>query len=350
MTAAQRSSAAQKAWETMRARGYVGGKRPPAPPKKKIKLEPQAPIKMPKKNGEVTAEEMMLQTITLLVTIHGIGNYRKIDTESLNITDAQTDKEVNKDWIGVHKKLMNADELKKIQAIGNKARSYIFSRALPHSLKVGIYLLPRTFEEEMEEKLSEFQNEMKPLIESLANKLPEYKKEAKKEQGAQYNESQWPSAEKIRSAFRIQWRFLYIDSAKGLTKAIYERERQKAEAEWAETRQIVQQTLRTQLSAMVDYMVDRLTPTDGRTKIFRSGCLDKLNEFLGTFDARNITNDVQMKVLVDKARSLVKHADVESIRTNEELRDYALHGFETIKTLLDPMIQNKPHRTIILED
>lgn len=342
-------NAAAKAWETRRAKANQSA---PAP-KKKIKLVPQEPIKMPKKPEPATAAEMMLRTVVLLITVNGIGNYRKVDPDSLNITDVETDKTVNKEWFGTHKKLMKAPELKKIQSICNKAKAYVFKLALPWSLKSGIYLLPREFQEELNTKLIEFQAELKPQIEGLADRLPEYKKEAKREQGHQFNENQFPTAAKIRSAFRITWRFLHIDSAQGLSKELYEQERKKAEEEWGETRDIIQTMLRTQLSEMVNHLVDKLTPVNSPSgplrKIFKAGSIDNLNQFLSSFDARNITNDAQLKVLVDQAKRLIKDADPETLRTNEEVCDYTRHGFETIKLLLDPMIITKPRRHIELD-
>lgn len=338
-------SAAEKAWATRRAKATGT----PAPAKK-IKVAPQEPIVMPKKPTPATVEEMMMRTIVLLVTVNGIGNYRKVDPDSINITDATTNKDVDKSWFGTHRKLMRAPELKKIQSICNKAKAFIFKLALPFSLKSGIYLLPVEFQEELNTKLLEFQAELQPHIEGLAKRLPQYKQEAKSEQGKQFKDDDFPTAAKIRNAFRITWRFLFIDSAKGLTKELYEQERKKAEEEWGETRELVQQMLRAQMAEMVNHLVDKLTPTpDGLRKIFKKGSIDNLNQFLTTFDARNITNDAQLKVLTDKARNLIKDVDPEVLRTNQEVCAYTLHGFETIKLLLDPMIINKPRRAIELE-
>ena len=94
-------------------------------------------------------------------------------------------------------------------------------------------------------------------------------------------------------------------------------------------------------------MVDRLKPdTDGRPKTFKESSVGKMQQFLETFDARNITDDAQLKVLVERARSLVVKADAEMLRTDDSVRDYVRTGFETIKNLLDPMVVRKKHRSI----
>jgi hypothetical protein len=102
---------------------------------------------------------------------------------------------------------------------------------------------------------------------------------------------------------------------------------------------------------MVNHMVEKLKPdTDGKAKIFRESSIEKLSDFLSTFETRNITNDVQMKILVDKAKNLIGKADAGMLREDKTVRDYVRHGFETIKCLLDPMVANKPHRSIRVED
>jgi hypothetical protein len=340
-------NAADKAWATRRNKA----KQPAPPPKKKVVLKPQEPIVMPKQVPTASVEEMMLRTVVLVITINGIGNRRKVDPDSINVTDSSTNEDVNKEWLGVTKKLMNAPELKKIAGICSKAKQCVTTRALPSFIKQGVYLLPKEFDEETDTKLKAFQAEMQPHIEELASNLPEYKKEAKKEQGTQFREDQFPTAAQIRTAFRINWRFLYVDSAKGLSKALAEEERRKSEEAWKETRETIQQVLRANLSDMVNHMVDRLSPNEhGEKHIFRDSAVTKFQDFLATFDARNITNDAQMKILVDKAKSLIANTNTETLRTDQDTRDYVLHGFETIKTLLDPMIVNKPHRAIRLEE
>jgi hypothetical protein len=349
-------AAALKAWETMRSKGIVPGK--PKPPRPKLKLVPHTPIKMPKQVGVVSASQMMARTVVLVLTISGIGNRRKVNLDAINIT-AKNDKQkaqqqIDDQWLGVTKKLFDSEELDEITSIGNEARQWVENRALPSHIKKGVYLLPIDFIEETNTKLKEFEARRKPLVEKMIRRLDEHKAEAKARLRDLFDEDQYPTPNQLRAAFSIRWRFVYVDSAKNLeavSKEIYEEERKKAEASWAETRETIKQLLRTQLSEMVNHLVDKLkTDTDGKVKIFRESSIGKMEEFLGTFDARNIVNDQQMKILVDKAKSLIKTADVERLRTDKSVRDYVRHGFETIKVLLDPMVVDKPHRRIIVED
>ena len=337
MTAQERSSAAKKAWDTIRARKLN--------PPKMTKLEP---IKLPKQSAPVSASEMMLRTVVLVLTFNGIGNRRKIATSQINVGEA------DKEWINATKQLMDAEELEKIQSLYGEERRFVESRVLPHFIKRGVYLLPIDFVEEVEAHLVAGEQKLQPLVNSLVHRRDELIAEAKTRLKNLFNVEDYPTIGELRSAFKFTWRFVHVDSAKSLesvSKELYEKERKKAEADWADTRETIQQLLRSNMNEMVTHLIDRLTPdAEGHPKMFKQGSIDKLSEFLQTFDARNITNDVQMKVLVDKAKGLLKGSDAEMLRSNDDVRQYVCHGFNTIKTLLDPMVVVKPTRRIVLED
>ncbi len=359
-TAAQKSMrrlAALKAWETIRARRHL----PTPKPRPRPKMEPHKKIVLPKQDKSVSAGEMMLKTVVLVLTFNGIGNRRKVQSDEFQVASAPNAKDDN--WFNTTKKLLDAEELEKITSLYGEHRRFVESRALPSMIKKGVYLLPLDFVEEVNARLKQGEKDLEPLVESMVKKLNTYISEAKarlskvkvgNEVKNFFNEDDYPTGKELRAAFKLTWRFVYVDSAKNLeavSKEVYEEERAKAEAAWAETRETIKQLLRTQLSEMVDHLVTRLEPDEsGKKKIIRDDSTNKLQEFLQTFDSRNITNDTAMKVLVDKAKGLIKTADADMLRTDKTVRDYVRHGFETIQTLLSGMVTDKPHRSIRLED
>ncbi len=362
-TAAQKSIrhlAALKAWATMRAR--KGQPAPvPKPVRPRPKMEPHKKIVLPKQERPVSANELLLRTVVLILTFNGIGNRRKVQSDEFQA--ASTPNAKNDNWFNTTKKLLDAEELEKITSLYGELHRFVESRALPSMIKKGVHLLPLDFIEEVNARLKQGEKDLEPLVESMVKKLNTYIAEAKArlskvKVGDQvknfFNEDDYPTGKELRAAFKLTWRFVYVDSAKNLeavSKEIYEEERAKAEAAWAETRETIKQLLRTQLSELVDHLVTRLTPDEsGKKKIIRDDSTNRLQEFLTTFDSRNIVNDVQMKILVDQAKNLLKTADADMLRTDKTVRDYVRHGFETVQTLLSGMVVDKPHRSIKLED
>jgi hypothetical protein len=78
--------------------------------------------------------------------------------------------------------------------------------------------------------------------------------------------------------------------------------------------------------------------------------LEKVNDFLETFKARNLTGNERLQALVDKAKGLLKGVDAESVKADDEFRKRVCDRFSELKSTLDGMIVTKPTRRIVLED
>jgi len=337
-------SPAQKAWVTRR-----NGTPKPAP-RPRPKLEPQVKIKLPAEVETVSSNDMILRTVVFSLTFSKIGNRRKIDNALFEFS-GEAAGEVDKESVNATKKLIESEELDQINSLYGELSRYVQTRALPSHIKRGVYLLPKVFDDEVNGEVKNCETKVEPIVESLVSKLALLKKEAKQRLGPLYNEDDYPTAAELRAAFNIRARTWKIDSADGLSQERDREEREKTKADWAETRETIKLVMRTQMKEMVDHLVERLSPNEhGEKKSFRENMLPKFSEFLSVFDARNITNDVQMKVLVERAKSLVTKADTELLRNDEVVRDYIRSGFENIKTLLDPMVAKKAHRSIRIED
>lgn len=340
-------SPAKKAWLTMKAKyGPTGRKAaaPPAPPKVKKVMPKHEPIKLPKPKP-ASAQEMAGRTLVFILTFRGIGNRRKVDTSNITI-------DADKEWIGVSKKLIDAPQLKAISSLDGEARRYAESLALPSTIKKGVYLMPTSLVEQVDEKLASYVTRRKVLVNELIVGYAELISEAKTRLKNLFNQSDYPTPDFLKNAFQLNWRFVSVNPPDRTmaSEKIFAKEMQKAEAEWAKTREMIQQALRANLAEMVDHLSQKLASTDGKKKVFKENSIAKLTDFLGTFDARNITNDVQLKVLVDKAKLLLRDTDAETLRNDEDIRDYVAGGFESIKKALEPMIINKPIRAIHLEE
>ena len=224
-------SPAKKAWLTRKANAEN-----PKPVKPRPKMEPHAPIKLPKDVKLVSAAEIMIRTTVLGLTFSGIGNRRKISNDQIEVTEgAARNKqrvEVDKGWINATKQLLDAEELNQITSLYGELRRYVEARALPSHIKKGVYLLPVSFSEDVNTRLKAGQGELAPLVESIVGRLDTLKKESKQRLAELYDEDDYPTAAELRAAFRIHWRFWNVDSAKNLeavSKEVYEEERKKAE-------------------------------------------------------------------------------------------------------------------------
>lgn len=350
-------NAAQKAWVTRRKMQNL----PPKPP---LVLKPIGKIVLPKevKIKTVSADRMFVKTAVFVLTTNAIGNHRQAKGDFGEnvfrvVADATTESVKKKNPFNTTKELMEAPELDEIFSLYGELRRFVETRTLPLAGLRSARLLPNEFDEEVNARVVETREKIEPLVEQLAKNLPRYKAEAKirlskvkvgNEIKNFYNEDDYPTAAQIRASFNISARSYKIDSAGGLSKKREKEEREKLAADWVETRDTIKLLLRTQMKEFVDHLVGRLSPNiHGEKQTFHVSSLEKFNDFLNTFNVKNLPDDDQLKVLVDKAKGIMSQTtDVELLRTNNELREYVHHGFSTIQTLLGPMIGKPVHRKI----
>ena len=92
-------------------------------------------------------------------------------------------------------------------------------------------------------------------------------------------------------------------------------------------------------------MRDRLKDgPDGKPLRFKETTVSNLVAFLGSFDFRNVTDDTELKALVDKAREMLVGVSADDLRTTADVRAKVQQGMADLAAELDTMIVKKPGR------
>jgi len=87
-----------------------------------------------------------------------------------------------------------------------------------------------------------------------------------------------------------------------------------------ETRELAMAALREEFAGIVSHMAERLSgEQDGKPKRFKSSMLQKMHDFLDSFDEMNLFNDESLADLVGQARTIVSDLSVETLRKNPKL-------------------------------
>ena len=77
---------------------------------------------------------------------------------------------------------------------------------------------------------------------------------------------------------------------------------------------------------------------------------DRLLEFLDTFSKKDVANDEELRVLVEQTRDLLQGQDIATLRKDQNLRDLVRERMESVKVVLDSMVEDAPTRQIVLRD
>lgn len=290
-------------------------------------------------------------TIFLDLHISLPGFRRKMRPEDVMAEDETIDPNM----LHLSKDLLDTSALSEIVGERDKLKRWLKTRALPCKVfRGGMVLLPLSMVEEVDERVGEFIERFNVLRDKLLIAYEGHKQDAEKRLGEHYNAEEYPSLNRLANSFDVQagWRTFDIPAAlKTLKRSLYEREREKVKLEWAEASEDIKLALRESLAGLVAHFVDRLGIDDqGNKATFRGATLDKLKDFLGTFEARNLTGDDELADLARQAKDVLRGVEPDALRKQDTTRDRVRGDFEKIKAQLDLMLAPAKRRRFAGEE
>jgi len=292
-------------------------------------------------------QELAANTCCFEVHMRSFGFRKKIDAnELLNEKDRQKEEQVSASAVAASKMLIEKTMLAQITKADNKFRTWIRSRAVYSTIVGdGMYLLPSALIEEVDAALAAFIAERQELVEAFIAEYPNLKDAQRLKLGRLYKESDYPTIEEIRSGFAVESRYVTLSVPEQLavfSEQIFAREREKMERQWQTAFGEIREAMRAGFLDLVNHMVDRLgNDADGKPRIFRDSLVENLADFLGTFQARNLTDDDQLAALVEEARGYLKGVTPKRIRESKSFRSNMAKSFNGIKERLDTMVTTR---------
>ena len=107
----------------------------------------------------------------------------------------------------------------------------------------------------------------------------------------------------------------------------------------------IQQVMRASLLELVSHLRDPLgDQPDGKPQRLRESTLQKLRDFLGTFDLRNVVDDQDLKEQVDKARTLLEGVSTDALRNMPLIRARVREGMAELATQMDALAGDRVSR------
>jgi hypothetical protein len=100
------------------------------------------------------------------------------------------------------------------------------------------------------------------------------------------------------------------------------------------------------MSQMIETMNRQLAPPDEdcRRRRVYSTSIDRLSDFLRTFDARNVAGDDELQSLVVRATAILDGVTFETVKTDEAVRSNLAAGFQQISEALSPLVETAVRR------
>lgn len=297
---------------------------------------PQLPNLSESPAGPDIASKAML----LRVRFGLLGNSRKVSNSAVSV-------DADKDLIRVSKTLLDSKELSAIRKLDGELRKYIYNTCLP-GFDEGLYFLPFGLIETMENKIKRFQAERVQLVDIFLLAYDDLCRDAEERLRGVYRAADYPSVDEVRAKFTFSWhywKFGVPGELEGMSKEIFDRERDKQAALMRDAAEEIKAVMRGTMAELVDHLRERLTTDkDGKQKVFRDTAVTNIQDFLDTFDLRNVTDDAELSGLVQRARILVTGQNPQALRDFDGLRANIREGMTEIAAKLETLVADKPTR------
>lgn len=289
-----------------------------------------APITVPITDPGV---DLAKKTVCIKVRLSTMGNTRKVST-------SQIEADADKDLLQVSKRLVASAELKAVGRFDGEIRRFLYNICLP--FEIAIHLLPIAALETVEFRLRQFAEDRKQLVAAFINAYPSLCQDAAKRLRGLYNPADYTPVEDVAREFAFSWQYVSFgvpDQLKGISREVWEQEREKAAQRMAEASAEIQLVLRESMAKLVQHMAERLNEgPDGKPIRFKESTVSNLVEFLTNFEFRNVTDDGELQALVAQARHLLQGVSADDLRATGDLRAKVQQGMAGIAAQLDTML------------
>ena len=265
----------------------------------------------------MTAEIQSITDKAVFLSIHfnRFGNTRKIASSKVNM-------DVDKRRIGVTKRLLASDSLQAITRLDYEVLRYIESRCLP--FEKGIHALPIGLVEEVDEQLRKFREQRDQLIDAFLTEYPTLLEEARVPLGVLFDQKDYATVNEARDEFGMRWNYLSLATPGVLaemSEGLFAEERQKIRDKMAESYQEWRDLLRVAMADLVKRLSESTTPgADGKTRKLTDSSVNRLQDFLNTFNLRNVCDDRELQVICNQLKNVMRGITVEQLRESESLK------------------------------
>jgi hypothetical protein len=290
-------------------------------------------------------EDLARRTVCIKVERHRLGN-------SNIVSPSQGEVDTDKALIRVSKFLWESKEYAAIRNFDGEITRYLEDTCLP--FERAIHLCPLSLLKQVDAKMHEFAERRCEFVEEFVAVYPELCQSAPERLRSLHNPLDYPPVEQVRAAFSFTWRYVSFgvpDQLREISTEIWAEEREKASQIMTEAVSEVQQVMRAAMAELVQHMRDRLQDgPGGKPARFHQTTVSKLVSFLDTFELRNVTNDAELKSLVDQAKALLSGVSIKDLKTAAELRTQVRDGMADIAAQLDALIVRKGTRKLRLDE
>lgn len=325
------------------------------PPRKKTPAKRPGPgIKPIETVSPELAQRIAEQTCVLEVHRSEPGFQKKIDS---SIVLNGPNEAVDPKRLYVTKALVDNKDIKELSKHRTKFFDTLAAMSLPSGLLTignGQYLISTDSILPVKAMIDTYLSERAALLDDFEVRYPEIIEAAKERLGPLFNATDYPPFPQIRSGYNTTYRFIsntVPEAIARVSEELYEAEQARILNLCAGEVTFIQNNLRERFLDVVEHFGSRLgiDEATGKPRRFHGSNIEHLKDFVATFKQMNLTGDIVLEELADKALALVSDTDPAKVRSDADFRAELEKGFNEIKAAADKLVVERK-RKVILED
>lgn len=299
-----------------------------------------------------TGDDISSKALHLKLEFHKLGNSRKVKTSQISVNGETEDNKTDKSLVRVSKKLLDSPELKAIGSADSELKSYLQLMVLPFD--TGVRLVPFKAVEEVTKKLRIHARKRELLVDAFIGVYQQEIERARTRLGPLFSELDYPSTETVKAEFSFAYQFINYGAPTELQRInpdIFEEEREKAAVALREATEEIKAMMRATVAGLVEKLTEALTPAEGgKKKKLYDTTVTNLQDWLKTFDLRNVTDDRELARIVQRAKDVISGVDMERIRNSETFKMSVRQDMEEVGKLLKPLVTSNVRKLRLSEE
>ena len=240
-----------------------------------------------------------------------LGTWKRVD---IDVTNGKALSEVRSS-----KRLLKSESIASMRKLNYKVRSMLSKHSLNSLFRPGVYVVPLDYVETVDSELQSAVDELATIKESLKAEWQDVIAEAHTRLGDLFNPSDYCSADVAASQYTMSYRYVPIATTPDILKHIasdtYKADLERSQKETEKELQAFRDNLRIALLGIIDNMRATLTKPDGDKRVFGQRFFKRLDEFLGTFGTKNLSDDGALADVVTQLRQVANGVDVNELKT-----------------------------------
>jgi hypothetical protein len=293
---------------------------------------------------------ILARSVALILHCGYLGNHRKVNLGGLDMQKDGATLDREKDELGATKRLFAAKDLTACQKSIASVKDRLRAMSVDGGTRMfgdGAYLIPLGFVPEAIAVIEDGRSLLRANIATLVDRLPALIDERAKKLGPLFVRSEYPTADDIKAAYRVDYNFVSFgapDQLAEVDESVAYRARQEWDARLSSAYEDVVLGLRESAAAVMGELADRLgAGDDGTPKAIRGTALRDINDLLERLPVLNsIGEDDELAGKLARIGVYLKGIDVEVLRKAPSVRAHLqAMAAETAKDLEALVITGK---------